>query len=292
MAINIDKIDKVDTNLITPSTEDNLVEFERDRWGIILNTALNVINKNNIIFKEIILELINNSNSINLSDIILKLKNLEIDVNSLEGIVDNNNLEYINIGLENRKLNLKGTQLEFNNNEINLDDIAFKSKNNTFKKAVNTEEHFSIEGEKIIDIENSNVNVGNPKNLINLISSEDIILLNGVEFKQKPIFSEVLEITNVNVSSGEIMNTNKVNFTNTYKEPPLVIINVITSSKDGNEYTYENSSYDWVGNITKTKFDFLCFRENYYSGVSPIVEKVYAYIISRDNVEITPMVLQ
>ena len=187
MAINIDKIDKVDTNLITPSTEGNLVEFERDGWGIILNTTLNVINKNNIIFKEIILELINNINSINLSDIKLKLKNLEIDVNSLEGIVDNNNLEYINIGLENRKLNLKGTQLELNNNEINLDDIAFKSKNNTFKKAVNTEEHFSIEGEKIIDIENSYVNVGNPKNLINLISSEDIILLNGVEFKQKPI---------------------------------------------------------------------------------------------------------
>ena len=51
MAINIDKIDKVDTNLITPSTEGNLIEFERDGWGIILNTALNVINKNNIITK-------------------------------------------------------------------------------------------------------------------------------------------------------------------------------------------------------------------------------------------------
>ena len=288
MAVDLNKIDKVDTNITVPSVDDKLMETEKDKWGIILNNAFNILNNNIKIYKEIILELANTQNSLDLSDILLRLKNLEIDRDSIESIVNNNNSEYIDVGLESRKLNLKGTQLEFNNNEINLDDIAFKSKNNTFKKAVNTEEHFSIEGEKIIDIENSNVNVGNPKNLINLISSEDIILLNGVEFKQKPIFSEVLEITNVKVSSWEGMSTNKVNFTNTYKEPPLVIINVITSSKDGNEYTYESNSYDWVGNITKTKFDFLCFRGN----LSPRVEKVYAYIISRDNVEIIPMVLQ
>ena len=192
MAVDLNKIDKVDTNITVPSVDDKLMETEKDKWGIILNNAFNILNNNIKIYKEIILELANTQNSLDLSDILLRLKNLEIDRDSIESIVNNNNSEYIDVGLESRKLNLKGTQLEFNNNEINLDDIAFKSKNNTFKKAVNTEEHFSIEGEKIIDIENSNVNVGNPKNLINLISSEDIILLNGVEFKQIDVATETV----------------------------------------------------------------------------------------------------
>ena len=206
MAVDLDKIDKVDTNITVPSVDDKLMETEKDKWGIILNNAFNILNNNIKIYKEIILELANTQNSLDLSDILLRLKNLEIDRDSIESIVNNNNSEYIDVGLESRKLNLKGTQLEFNNNEINLDDIAFKSKNNTFKKAVNTEEHFSIEGEKIIDIENSNVNVGNPKNLINLISSEDIILLNGVEFKQIDVATETTNGTSKIATQTEVNN--------------------------------------------------------------------------------------
>ncbi len=189
--IDINKIDKIDTNLILPSIQDNLMEIERDKWGNILNEqTFKTLNNNMRVLKEVLLELVNETNITDLERIKLRLNNLETDRDSIESIVDNNTNGLINVGITERKLNLKGTQLEFNNNEINLDDIAFKSKNNTFKKAVNTEEHFSIEGEKIIDIGNSNVNVGNPKNLINLISSEDKILLNGVEFKQIDVATE------------------------------------------------------------------------------------------------------
>ena len=190
--MDINKIDKIDTNLVLPNIQYNLMEIERDKWGNILNEqTFKTLNNNMKIMKEILLEIANENNLTNLDSIKLRLNNLETDRDSIESIVDNNTNGLINVGITDRKLNLKGTELEFNNNEINLDDIAFKSKNNTFKKAVNTEEHFSIEGEKIIDIENSNVNVGNPKNLINLISSEDKILLNGVEFKQIATQTEV-----------------------------------------------------------------------------------------------------
>ena len=60
--------------------------------------------------------------------------------------------------------------------------------------------------EKIIDIENSNVNVGNPKNLINLISSEDIILLNGVEFKQLDVATETTNGTSKIATQTEVDN--------------------------------------------------------------------------------------
>ena len=35
--MDTNKIDKIDTNLVVPSIQENLIEIERDKWGNILN---------------------------------------------------------------------------------------------------------------------------------------------------------------------------------------------------------------------------------------------------------------
>ena len=64
MAVDLNKIDKVDTNITVPSVDDKLMETEKDKWGIILNNAFNILNNNIKIYKEIILELANTQNSL------------------------------------------------------------------------------------------------------------------------------------------------------------------------------------------------------------------------------------
>ena len=285
MAVDLDKINKVDTNITVPSVDDKLMETEKDKWGIILNNAFNILNNNIKIYKEIILELANTQNSLDLSDILLRLKNLEIDRDSIESIVNNNNSEYIDVGLSERRLNLKGTQLEFNNSKIDLQDIAFKSKENTFKEVVDTDKYFTVNKEKVLDTDTLSVSVGNVDKQINLVSKENKVFVNGIEFKVTGgfSFSEVLEITNVKVSSGESMSTNKVNFTNTYKEPPLVIVTIEDIPLAG-EFPHDYNIDHRIGEVTTTGFK-LAINRNY-----PI-NKVYVYVIDRNTVPLIKVVL-
>lgn len=126
--MDINKIDKIDTNLVVPSTQDNLMEIERDKWGNILNEqTFKTINNNMKIMKEILLEIANENNVTNLDSIKLRLNNLETDRDSIESIVDNNTNGLINVGITERKLNLKGTELEFNGNKVDLDNIVYSN---------------------------------------------------------------------------------------------------------------------------------------------------------------------
>lgn len=79
------------------------------------------------IMKEILLEIANENNVTNLDSIKLRLNNLETDRDSIESIVDNNTNGLINVGITERKLNLKGTELEFNGNKVDLDNIVYSN---------------------------------------------------------------------------------------------------------------------------------------------------------------------
>ena len=126
--MDINKIDKIDTNLVLPNIQYNLREIERDKWGNILNEqTFKTLNNNMKIMKEILLEIANENNVTNLDSIKLRLNNLETDRDSIESIVDNNTNGLINVGITERKLNLKGTELEFNGNKVDLDNIVYSN---------------------------------------------------------------------------------------------------------------------------------------------------------------------
>ena len=60
MSIDINKINKIDTDLVTPTVNENLIENERDKWGAILNEqTFKTLNNNIKILKETILEIVN-----------------------------------------------------------------------------------------------------------------------------------------------------------------------------------------------------------------------------------------
>ena len=123
--MDTNKIDKIDTNLVVPSIQEN---FERDKWGNILNEqTFKTLNNNMKVMKEILLEIANENNVTNLDSIKLRLNNLETDRDSIESIVDNNTNGLINVGITERKLSLKGTELEFNGNKVDLDNIVYSN---------------------------------------------------------------------------------------------------------------------------------------------------------------------
>ncbi len=199
--MDTNKIDKIDTNLIVPSIQENLIEIERDKWGNILNEqTFKTLNNNMKVMKEILLEIANENNVTNLDSIKLRLNNLETDRDSIESIVDNNTNGLINVGLSERRLNLKGTQLEFNNSKIDLQDIAFKSKENTFKEVVDTDKYFTVNKEKVLDTDTLSVSVGNVDKQINLVSKENKVFVNGIEFKVTERIDDLTqEIVNLKV---------------------------------------------------------------------------------------------
>ena len=134
MAIDINKINNIDTDLVTPTINENLIETERDKWGNILNEqTFKLLNNNIKILKEVLLEIANENNITNLDSIKLRLDNLEIDRDNIESIIDDNTPEELNIGKSDRVMNLitkdnlkiNGEILDLNSNN-NVSDSPFK----------------------------------------------------------------------------------------------------------------------------------------------------------------------
>lgn len=191
--MDINKIDKIDTNLVVPSIQDNLMEIERDKWGNILNEqTFKTLNNNMKIMKEILLEIANESNLTNLDSIKLRLNNLETDRDSIESIVDNNTNGLINVGITERKLNLKGTELEFNGNKVDLDNIvysndltnvAYTNRENTFSENINNTKVYKLKGGTVLENVDNKIKVGNISNKLDLQTTDGTFLVNGEEFR-------------------------------------------------------------------------------------------------------------
>lgn len=295
MSIDINKIDKIDTNLVTPTVNENLIETERDKWGNILNEqTFKTLNNNIRILKEIVLQIANESNITNLKDIKLRLSNLETDRDSIENIVDNNTLDRINVGLNDRKINLIGNDLLYNGDKLqlesNLDEIniAYKNLQNTFIENVDTNKAFTINNQKVIEnIENKN-NIGSDNVKLNLKTTNDnIFQVNGVDFisdqGNRINIDEVIEITiNSETNNGDIVPQHLINFNFTYNNPPLLLVTVTNNIKDSNNQGGYNlpARYNLnIRDITNTNFRLQFYSEN----IQMLNYKIYVYIINNDN---------
>ena len=230
MAVDLDKIDKVDTNITVPSVDDKLMETEKDKWGIILNNAFNILNNNIKIYKEIILELANTQNSLDLSDILLRLKNLEIDRDSIESIVNNNNSEYIDVGIIERKLNLKGTELEFNSNKVDLDNVAYTNRENTFSENINNTKVYKLKGGTVLENIDNKIKIGNISNKLDLQTTDGTFLVNGEEFRLSSEEVKALLDTTDFQATETINGTSKI-ATQTEVDAGLEDTKIVTSKK-------------------------------------------------------------
>ena len=182
--MDTNKIDKIDTNLIVPSIQENLIEIERDKWGNILNEqTFKTLNNNMKVMKEILLEIANENNVTNLDSIKLRLNNLETDRDSIESIVDNNTSGLINVGITERKLNLKGTELEFNSNKVDLDNVAYTNRENTFSENINNTKVYKLKGGTVLENIDNKIKIGNISNKLDLQTTDGTFLVNGEEFR-------------------------------------------------------------------------------------------------------------
>ncbi len=182
--MDTNKIDKIDTNLIVPSIQENLIEIERDKWGNILNEqTFKTLNNNMKVMKEILLEIANENNVTNLDSIKLRLNNLETDRDSIESIVDNNTNGLINVGINERKLNLKGTELEFNSNKVDLDNVAYTNRENTFSENINNTKVYKLKGGTVLENIDNKIKIGNISNKLDLQTTDGTFLVNGEEFR-------------------------------------------------------------------------------------------------------------
>lgn len=128
MSIDINKLDKINTELITPTVNENIIETERDKWGNILNEKTFKTLNNNIKFlKDIISEIINNINILNLDDIKLRLKNIETDTTKLESLINiNEQKTEIVTGINTSNYNIvgNGEHLKYNGKDLaRLDEV-------------------------------------------------------------------------------------------------------------------------------------------------------------------------
>ena len=128
MSIDINKLDKINTELITPTVNENIIETERDKWGNILNEKTFKTLNNNIKFlKDIISEIINNINILNLDDIKLRLKNIETDTTKLESLINiNEQRTDITTGINTSNYNIvgNGEHLKYNGKDLaRLDEV-------------------------------------------------------------------------------------------------------------------------------------------------------------------------
>lgn len=283
--ISTDKVNKIDTDLVVPSIESNLIEIQRDKWGTILNEhTFKTLNNNIRILKEIILEIANNLNTIDLETIKLKLDSLETESNNIKNIVDNSEENKLNIGVSDKKLNLKGNDLLFNNNKLVFDDVAYTNKLNTFTENVNTSKAFTINSQKIIESSENVNNVGSDNTKLNLKTTNDgKFNVNGVEFKigsdSNVNISELLKITIGYTRGRDYASTFEINFNNTdYKNPPLLLTHIEDSTTRSGDYYYSNNYSISVKDITNRKFTL---QVNNKSGQDKVI--LYVYVINNDS---------
>ena len=120
--MDTNKIDKINIDLITPTTDSNQLESQRDRWGNILNEqTFRTLNNNMKVIKEILLEIANSSNVTNLDNIKLRLNNLETDRDNIETLINDNVSGELNIGTTERVMNLiTKDNLKINGNEFSV----------------------------------------------------------------------------------------------------------------------------------------------------------------------------
>lgn len=177
--IDLTNLNKVDTDLILPSTSENtnLQRLQENKWGSILNNqTFNTLNNNVKLLKNSLVETINTLNNEN---IIAKNKYIN----------DDNNV--VSLGDSTKKLNFLTTQIQVNGvdtefltsqNLSNISNIAYKDKENTFTFPLNTNQ-YNINSNQVINDDNDNINIGNSQRKLNLQSSDGKLYLNGQEFK-------------------------------------------------------------------------------------------------------------
>ena len=269
--MDTNKIDKIDTELVLPSIQENLIEIERDKWGNILNEqTFKTINNNMKVMKEILLEIANEINVTNLDSIKLRLNNLETDRDSIESIVDNNTNGLINVGITERKLNLKGTELEFNGNKVDLDNIvysndltnvAYTNRENTFSENINNTKVYKLKGGNVLENVDNKIKVGNISNKLDLQTTDGTFLVNGQEFNITGGGSGISEIfkvrsSNIQISSEESVVLNNITFNKTYNNTPLILIsplNIMTIP----EFFYVERKHITLTQITTTGFKYV-----------------------------------
>ena len=198
MNIDITKLNKIDTELVLPSTSENisLQKLQENKWGSILNNqTFNTLNNNIKILKNSLVETINTLNN-------------ESIITNNKYINENNNV--ISLGDSTKKLNFLTTQIQVNGidtefltsqNLSNISNIAYKDKENTFTYPLNTNQ-YNINSNQVITDDNININLGNNQRKLNLQSSDGKLYLKGVEFNS----------TN---NSGSSQNTD-MNYLNSY----------------------------------------------------------------------------
>lgn len=277
--MDTNKIDKIDTNLVVPSIQEN---FERDKWGNILNEqTFKTLNNNMKVMKEILLEIANENNVTNLDSIKLRLNNLETDRDSIESIVDNNTNGLINVGITERKLSLKGTELEFNGNKVDLDNIvysndltnvAYTNRVNIFNENIDNTKVYKLKGGNVLENVDSKIKVGNINNKLDLQTTDGTFLVNGQEFNITGGGSGISEIfkvrsSNIQISSGEIsVVLNNITFNKTYNNTPLILISPLNTMTTPENFYYEQrhitltqittTGFKYVISTNLTNFDF------------------------------------
>lgn len=177
--IDLTNLNKVDTDLILPSTSENtsLQKLQENKWGSILNNqTFNTLNNNIKLLKSSLVETINTLNNEN-----ILAKNKYIN--------EENNI--ISLGDNTKKLNFLTTQIQVNGvdtefltsqNLSNISNIAYKDKENTFVYPLNTNQ-YNINSNQVIMDDFTNINIGNNQRKLNLQSSDGKLYLNGQEFK-------------------------------------------------------------------------------------------------------------
>lgn len=177
--IDLTNLNKVDTELVLPSTSENtnLQKLQENKWGGILNNqTFNTLNNNIKLLKNSLVETINTLNNEN---IIAKNKYI------------NEDNDIVSLGDNTKKLNFLTTQIQVNGvdtefltsqNLSNISNIAYKDKENTFTFPLNTNQ-YKINSNQVISDDNDNINIGNSQRKLNLQSSDGKLYLNGQEFK-------------------------------------------------------------------------------------------------------------
>ena len=268
--MDTNKIDKIDTELVLPSIQENLIEIERDKWGNILNEqTFKTINNNMKVMKEILLEIANENNVTNLDSIKLRLNNLETDRDSIESIVDNNTNGLINVGITERKLNLKGTELEFNGNKIDtnnivynndLTNVAYTNRKNIFNENIDNNKLYKLKGGNVLEKVDNKIKVGNISNKLDLQTTNGTFLVNGQEFNitgggSGNGISEIIKIrsSSIQLSHGESLAFNNITFSKAYDNPHLIIATPLNTI----EMSEESSRHLTIKNVTTTGFKFV-----------------------------------
>lgn len=269
--MDTNKIDKIDTNLVVPSIQENLIEIERDKWGNILNEqTFKTLNNNVRILKEVLLELVNETNITDLERIKLRLNNLETDRDSIESIVDNNTNNLINVGITERKLNLKGTELEFNGNKIDtnnivynndLTNVAYTNRENIFNENIDNNKLYKLKGGNVLENVDSKIKVGNMNNKLDFQTNGGTFLVNGQEFNITGGGSGISEVfkvrsSNIQISNGEIVVLNNITFNKTYNSVPLILVSTLNAISLPENF-YEGLIHITLNEITTTGFKYL-----------------------------------